>query len=151
MSTLFSRACEYGIRTMLYLASHTGNGPILVRDIAEALDIPFPFLAKIVQTLGRQGLINSIKGRGGGIALGRPPGEIALLEVVEAIDGVDLSQRCVLGLPECSGDAPCPLHGQWGDIREGIVNMLSNQSLAIFADQMRAQDAVPVSSLIENA
>ena len=135
---------------MLHLASHAGNGPILVRDIAEALSIPFPFLAKIVQTLGRQGLINSVKGRGGGIALGRSAEEIAILEVVEAIDGVDLSQRCVLGLPECSGDDPCPLHGQWGGIREGIVDMLSNQSLAMFADQMRTQDTVSVSSLIEN-
>ena len=129
---LFSRACEYGIRTMLHLASLDDDNPVLVRDIAEKLDIPFPFLAKVVQTLARRDLISSHKGRGGGIALARPAGDVTLLEVVEAIDGLELTQTCVLGFPECGDATPCPLHCQWGDIRNRIVAMLSEHSLAEF-------------------
>jgi len=139
---LFSRACEYGIRTMLHLASLSGDSPVLVRDVAEKLDISFPFLAKVVQTLARRGLINSHRGRGGGIALSRPSGDFTLRDVVEAIDGLALTQTCVLGLPECGDDAPCPLHCQWGDIRNRIVAMLSEHSLAEFS--MELDDRSPV-------
>lgn len=134
---LFSRACEYGIRAMLYLAARADDGPVLVRDIAGRLKMPFPFLAKIAQTLARQGLLRSHKGPGGGIALARPAGEITLLQVVEAIDGLDLTKDCVLGIPECSDEAPCPLHAQWGEIQGRIVEMLSRQSIAEVAEQLQ--------------
>ena len=129
---IFSRGCEYAVRAMLHLATTREDGPLLVRDIARDLDVPFPFLAKIVQQLARQGLVNSQKGGGGGGQLARNAGAISLLEVVEAIDGLDLTRRCLLGLPDCSDDAPCHLHGHWASIRAEIVTMLEGQTLADF-------------------
>ena len=146
MSILFSRACEHGIRAMLHLASQPERQMVLVRDIAEALDIPCPFLSKVVQTLARRGLINSHKGRGGGITLSRPARDITLLEVVEALDGPGLTQTCVLGLPECSDAAPCPLHQKWGKIRDEIVGLLSQQDLAAFSGQLSPEQTVPAES-----
>ena len=131
---------------MLHLGSQPERRMVLVRDIAEALDIPFPFLSKVVQTLVRRGLVNSHKGRGGGITLARPAKEITLLEVVEAVDGPGLTKTCVLGLSECSDTAPCPLHQQWGKIRDDIVGLLSNQDLAAFSGQIGVEQAGPAES-----
>lgn len=135
---LFSSASEYGIRTMLYLASQSQIRPTLIREIAQNLQIPFSFLAKIVQTLTRRGLLTSQKGPGGGVALARPAEEITLLQVLEAINGLDLTWRCVLGMPRCAESGlHCPLHEQWKIIRDGIVSMLNNQSIAQWAEQWK--------------
>ncbi len=83
-----------------------------------------------MQQLAKQGLVNSQKGRGGGVQLARAAQDITLLEVVEAIDGLELTRRCLLGLPDCSDDDPCQLYGQWGRIRGEIVTMLEDQTLA---------------------
>ena len=142
---VFSRACEYGIRAMLYLVSQSEDRPMLVREIANDLKIPFPFLAKITQTLVRQGLLNSQKGPGGGISLARPAKEITLLQVVEVVDGLNLIQECILGVPGCPDETvQCPLHGQWEKVQEGIVNMLSNQSIAQVAEKLKNQKYVLV-------
>ena len=141
---IFSRACEYGIRAVLHLAAQSEDRPILVRDIARALEIPFPFLAKVVQILTKQGLLVSRKGPGGGVVLARPTEELTLLQVVEAIDGLDLTRACVLGIPECSDDEPCPLHEHWGEIREHIVDMLENQNIFQTMEQLRKRGWVLV-------
>ena len=139
---LFSRACEYGIRAILYIATRPDKDSILVRDIATDLQIPFPFLAKIVQTLTRGGILNSQKGPGGGVSLARSAEEITLLQVVETIDGLNVTHVCVMGIPECGDDAPCPLHEHWGDIRNRIVHMLENQSVLQVTDQLKEQGRV---------
>ena len=137
---IFSRACEYGIRSVLYLAINPKSGPVLVRDIAGALKLPFPFLAKIIRTLTLQGLVHSVKGPGGGVTLAKPAEEMTLLQVVEAIDGLDLTKVCVMGISDCSEEHACPLHEQWGAARKQIVVMLENQSVAEITEQMKAKN-----------
>ena len=125
---LLSQACKYGLRAMVRLAAN-GEAPALSRDIAHALQIPEHFLAKILQDLSRNRLLESFKGRGGGFRLARAPGTIKLLEVVEAIEGPQFGQSCLLGLPRCSDEAPCPLHYQWSDLRVTILHMLEETSI----------------------
>ncbi|MSS74000.1 MAG: Rrf2 family transcriptional regulator [Candidatus Latescibacteria bacterium] len=129
-----SRACTYGVRATLFLATRPDAQPVLVKDIAERLGIPFHFLGKIVQGMVKTGVLVSYKGRNGGVALARPTDQIKLREVVEAIDGPDLLKECVLGLPECSGDHPCPLHAQWSGIRGEIETMLGEKNVAEMMD-----------------
>ena len=126
---LFSRACEYAIRTVLFLAARSDARPMLIRDIAETLEIPPSYLAKIAQGMTRRGLLNSHKGPGGGITLAQSAEEVTLLEVVDAIDGLKFTEVCVLGVPGCPDKGPCPLHGDWGSIRDRIVDMLGKQSV----------------------
>lgn len=133
---LFSKACEYGIRAMLYLASQDNAQPVRVREIAEALQIPIPFLSKIVHSLSRNHLIQSQKGPGGGVTLAQAASKITLLQVVEVIDGLNLFQACALGIPHCSDDFPCPLHEKWGDLRSEIYEMLANRTLDQIMDQL---------------
>jgi Rrf2 family transcriptional regulator, iron-sulfur cluster assembly transcription factor len=125
---IISQACKYGLRAMVYLAQHCEE-PVLSRDIAKELQIPEHFLAKILQDLSKNKLLLSFKGRGGGFKLARQPQSIKLLEVVEAIDGPQFGQGCLLGLPECRDEAPCPLHYQWSDIKSSILHMLEQTSI----------------------
>ena len=134
---LFSKACEYGIRAMLYLALQNADHPIQVKQIARDLRIPLPFLSKIVHTLARNGLIESHKGPGGGVALAHRPTDVTLLQVVEVIDGLGLFTACALGLPNCTDDFPCPLHEQWGKLRAGIHTMLAGRTLSEVTDQLK--------------
>jgi Rrf2 family protein len=140
---IFSKGCEYGVRAMAYLAARQSDDPCLVRDIAAQLNLPFSFLGKVVQMLRRSGLVNSYKGRRGGVSLARSADDITLLDVVGAIDGLNLSCACVLGPTNCSDDAPCPLHKYWTDIRERIVKMLTEQSLAEVARGLDDDRSMP--------
>ena len=137
---VFSRACAYGLRAMLYMAAQPKNQRVLVSETAARLEIPAPFLAKIIQTLSRQSLVDSQKGPGGGVRLGRPIEEITLLQVMEAIDGLGLVEVCVMGMRECSDEVACPLHETWTGLREQIVDMLSDQNIAEVAEQLKKRN-----------
>jgi len=123
-----SQACKYGLRAIVHLAQHRDE-PVLSRDIARELRIPEHFLAKILQDLSKNTLLQSFKGRGGGFKLARSADDIKLLEVVQAIDGPQFGQGCLLGLPECSDNSPCPLHYQWSELKESILRMLEETSI----------------------
>lgn len=149
---LFSRASEYGIRATLYLATCPEQGPVLVRTIAEALHIPVASLAKVVQNLTRQRLLVSQKGPGGGVMLARSAEKLTLLQVVEAVEGQNLSRECILGIAGCSeATVHCPLHEQWGAIRERVLKMLGEESVAQFADQLSDRDYVLARNRSEDA
>ncbi len=141
---LLSPACEYGLSAMIYMAKNTvDSGPVRIRELADALDVPFPSLAKVVQKLTREGLLASQKGPGGGIALARPAGEVTLLEVVEAVEGRDLDTECILGISGCSERTlHCPLHDQWKPIRASFVKMLRRRSIENVAATMTGANFV---------
>lgn len=129
MSVLFSRACEYGLRALVEMAHDHEQNLHLAQNLAKRLDIPAPFLAKILQLLVKKGLLNSSKGRGGGFSFARSAQDIKLIEVVEAIDGLTLAHGCVMGLPNCGDANPCPIHSSWGPIRQSIVDVLSTKTI----------------------
>jgi len=131
---MLSKRCEYGLRAMLYLASLDHTGYVSIGTISDELDISFPFLTKILQTLNDAGLLDSRRGPKGGVALTKPADDVTLYEVVVAIDGDNLFQECVLGLPNCSEAEPCPLHTQWEEERERVEEMFRNATLAELPD-----------------
>lgn len=125
---ILSQACKYGLRAVVHLAGK-GDQPMLSRDIARELNIPEHFLAKILQDLSKNKLLLSFKGRGGGFRLARPANEIRLLEVIQAIDGPQFGQGCLLGLPDCSDAKQCPLHYQWSEIKTRIMQTLGDTTI----------------------
>ena len=143
MSLIFSRQCEYALQAVLYLALRPGNGMTSIREMTERLDIPYHFLAKILQHLSRNGLLNSLKGPTGGFSLGMAADEITLFHIVEAIDGVGFAQNCVLGFAECSSRNPCALHGRWAGLRDEIYEMLVSKNIAQVAEEMRKPGYAP--------
>jgi Rrf2 family iron-sulfur cluster assembly transcriptional regulator len=137
MSLIFSRQCEYALQAVLFLALEEEGKRVSIKDLTGKLGIPYHFLAKILQELSRKGLLDSHKGPAGGFSLGMPAKEITLFHIVEAIDGLDLTQKCVMGFPDCSGKHPCAVHEQWATLRDGIYSMLVSKNIAQLAVEMR--------------
>ncbi|MCB0657313.1 MAG: Rrf2 family transcriptional regulator [Saprospiraceae bacterium] len=134
---MFSKTCQYAMRAVLYLAAFTNEKHKLrVEDLAEALGVPRPFLAKILQQLVRNQLISSIKGPNGGFYLTEEDRKGNLADVVICIDGPDVFQSCISGLSACSSANPCPLHFQAYTLREGIHFHIRNQTIAQIAQQL---------------
>ena len=126
---VYSRPCEYAIRTMAYLARVEPHKRVQAQEIAAAEGIPSPFLAKVLQQLARANLINSFKGPGGGFSLNRNPREVSLYDIFRVVDGVDDLERCAVGLAECSDFAPCPLHDTWKSVRVHLLQYLKKTTL----------------------
>jgi Rrf2 family iron-sulfur cluster assembly transcriptional regulator len=137
MSIIFSRRCEYALQAVLYLALKPGGERTSIKELTKHVKLPSPFLAKILQDLTRKGLLVSSKGPHGGFALGKPPRDITLFHVVEAIDGVAFTNGCVLGFMECSSVTPCAMHNEWKPIRDRIQSSLASQDVAAMARQMQ--------------
>ena len=116
MAYIFSKGCGYAIQATLYVAMHDGKR-VGGKDIAAALHIPAHFLAKILQALGEHHILASQKGVQGGFKLSRAPEKIPLIDIVAAIDGLDVLNECVLGFPFCGTGNPCFMHERWGPIR----------------------------------
>jgi Rrf2 family protein len=109
---MLSQAVGYAATALGHVAA-AGGKPVLVKEIAEAAEIPAPYLAKIVQTLARKGLVVTQRGIGGGVALARPARDITLFELCEALDDPAVQARCMLGTAECSDERACPCHQFW--------------------------------------
>lgn len=145
MSIIFSRQCEYALQAVTYLALRPDGEMTSIRELAKKLEIPYHFLAKILQDLSYKGLLLSQKGPTGGFALGMPAKDITLFHIVEAIDGVDFTNKCVMGFPECSGKNPCAVHDKWATMRDGIYSMLVNKNIAQMAREMKKPEYQEIS------
>lgn len=137
---LLSKSCEYGIRASLYLAARHEEGYLSIGEISNELDISFHFLTKIFQKLTQAGLMTSYRGPNGGIALARPASQITLLDIFLAIDGPALFTECVLGLPGCGNQTPCPMHNQWAEQRARLEAMFAKTTLAEMGDDITSLD-----------
>lgn len=125
-----TRKGEYAIRGMIYLARQEPGKLILVNEIAETVDVPQSFLAKIFQGLTRLGLVRSSRGAGGGFALARPAAEISLREVIEAVEGPICSNRCVIDDGFCDRSGNCTVHPVWHRVQDQVRSILDGVSLA---------------------
>ncbi|XOV91263.1 MAG: RrF2 family transcriptional regulator [Bacteroidota bacterium] len=125
---MFSKACEYALKIMIYLCTVQEEGKLAgLKDIAKANGSPEAYTAKILQQLVRNGLLQSLRGPTGGFKISSRP--ITLLEVVTAIDGEGIVKDCVLGLEECSAQHPCPVHDKFSAIRDHLKGVLSTTNL----------------------
>ncbi len=134
---LFSRSAEYGIRAMTFLATLPPGRLAGAREISQAEQIPMAFLWKILQNLARRRLIRSFKGLRGGYELALPASQLTLIMILEATDGSDRMDSCVLGLPNCSDENACPLHETWKELRTSMTAMLHKNTLADLAGVAR--------------
>ncbi len=146
---IFSKACEYGIRSTLYVCTRDSNAFVPIREIGTSLGISHHFLTKVLQDLTAVGIMKSLRGPNGGVALNRSADSIFLFEIVVAIDGIGSFENCVLGLPDCGDDQPCPLHDFWGALRDGIKQKFESFSLETLA-RLVEEEGFRISSLGAN-
>lgn len=137
---LLSQRCEYGLRAALHLTASAPGAYVPIREVSAALGIPYHFLAKIAQSLIQEGVLESTRGPGGGVRLARPSGQVTLHEIVLALDGPAIFEACVLGLPGCGVEQPCPLHDRLAPARDRVRAMFEETTLAGLADRIRSSD-----------
>lgn len=128
MTVFFSKACELGIQAVLFLSTKEAR-IFNSEDVSKELRVPKEFVSKVMQILTSSGITGSKKGKNGGFYLAKNPAEIKLIDIVEAIDGLESFKSCVLGFPGCSHETPCPVHDKWGKLREEAYKMLSEETL----------------------
>ena len=123
------RQADYAVRAVLHLA-RSGEQRTATSTIAEEQHIPPSFLAKIISQLSIAGLLHTSRGARGGVTLARHPGEITLLEVIEAIDGPIQLNECVGEMGTCTFDDECPLRPVWCEAQEELVGRLKGTNFA---------------------
>lgn len=100
---MFSKTCEYAIRALILIAQKSKNGyKTGIKEIAESIDAPEPFIAKILHDLSKKGLVQSLKGPAGGFFLDKGSLKNSLADIVKAVDGDKIFSGCGLGLHYCS-------------------------------------------------
>lgn len=124
-----SRESEYGLKAMIYLAQQPPATILTLNQIAESRDLPAGFLSKTFQKLMRHGLVQSFRGRRRGYCLAREPSEILLGDLLEAIEGPDLIQRCIFWGDRCGNDNACTLHEAWGMVKPQFVELIQQRTL----------------------
>ncbi|MBC3538999.1 RrF2 family transcriptional regulator [Rufibacter sediminis] len=134
---IFSKTCEYAIRAVFFLAHRSAQGGrVGIKEIAAGIGSPELYLAKILQELGRRGLVSSAKGPNGGFYLDAASLSRPLSDIVEAVDGDGIFRGCALGLKQCSETNPCPLHSQFKAIRDQIHHLLHRTTIGEFNEEL---------------
>ncbi len=136
---MLSNACKYAIRALIYLATRMNDGlKVSIRELSSEIDSPEPFTAKIMQSLSKQDIVSSVKGPNGGFYIDENQANVRLIEIVKAIDGMQVLTGCGLGLKTCSGAHPCPIHAEFSTMRDGFSHLLYENTIRELADELMA-------------
>lgn len=131
-----TRRGDYAVRAMLALTARQTGQIASGREIADEMAIPVAFLPRVMADLVAAGLVQSTTGRAGGYVLARPPGDIALLEVIEAVEGDSRRTSCVLRGGPCGRDGHCQVHDVFFAAQDALLDQLRGVTLAALADPL---------------
>ena len=136
---MITRETDYALRTALYLARQEGDDVVSTAELAEAMAIPYRFLRKIVSKLVAAGLVESRRGKGGGLMLSMPAGDMSLMQVISAVDPASvLLNRCFSDTAHCDRSGTCGIRQAVGDLQRQLHDGLN----AITLEAVAAYDRV---------
>ncbi|WP_457615905.1 RrF2 family transcriptional regulator [Lutibacter sp.] len=140
---MLSHASKYAILSTLFLAAHSSaDKKISVKQIAESIDVPSPFLAKLFQQLVRGKVISSTKGPNGGFYLTKENGQKTVCDIIENIDGLNKLNQCFLGLHECDSSNPCPVHFIVEPFKKSILGKFRDKTIMEFSEEIKSNGRV---------
>lgn len=126
---MLSNASKYAIRAVVFIAKNAQVRKCRAQEIADSLDIPAPFLSKILQELTKKKIISSVKGPNGGFFVSQENKEKTILEIIESIDGIHKFNECFLGELECNDKNPCMVHHLYSPFKEGVLSKLNSKTI----------------------
>jgi Rrf2 family transcriptional regulator, iron-sulfur cluster assembly transcription factor len=131
---MLSNSSKYAIRAVTYIASQPNTQrKIGIIKISKDLNLPTPFLAKILQLLAREKILSSSKGPHGGFSLLKDPRNITLLDIINIIDGDNTFNDCIMHNGTCKSfeekNKLCPLHEEYIKVREKLIKLFSSKSI----------------------
>lgn len=138
---ILSKTCQYAIRALIYISKNGSEvRKVGLKEVAEKLEIPAPFLAKVMQQLVRRRLVCSVKGPNGGFYLTDMGKKNTLFDVMEATDGLDSFAMCGLRMQECSPDNPCPIHYKIVQINDILKKTLASSTIHKMETQLHSSN-----------
>lgn len=134
---MISKSTEYAIRALVFvqLRNWEGKRPG-VAEIAKEIEAPVAYSAKILQTLTKHTLLESMKGRGGGFFFENNQSNLTLYDVMVVMEGESTFSKCGFGLKQCNADNPCPLHHQYKNLRDDFYNLVKTETIKTLADSV---------------
>lgn len=140
---MLSNACKYAIRSILYLGIQTDEyHKVGVKRIAEELETPQPFLAKLLQQLTKTNLVSSTKGPNGGFYLSQKDKENSVWDVIKNIDGTSKFDDCFLGLSKCSDENPCPVHFIVSPFKKKLLDNFRDKTISQYVTEIKQSGKV---------
>jgi len=147
----FSTKGEYGVRLMVQLGRHYGQGPASLAEIATKEDLPRAYLEQLVVSLRDAELVRSTRGAHGGYELARDPREIRMGEVLRALEGPLAPMICATEDAEhattCDRSARCTVNVLWVRVRDAVTGALDSMTLADLVPLPGGPDTLPTTTL----
>ena len=128
---------RYGVRLMLDLALHYGEGPILLKDIAERQEISEKYLWQLINPLKTTGLVNSLRGAHGGYVLGKSPEAISIKAILQVLEGSLCLVDCVDNPSLCERAPSCISRDIWGEASKNMQQTLEDTTLAAMVERQK--------------
>jgi len=141
----FSSRAIYGLRAMIALAKAHGHGSIFLKEIAEREGLPGTYLEQLMVPLRKSGLVHGVRGAKGGYTLGRSPGEISVLSILEALEGPLNLADCGAGAGAgcCGHPETCALTELWDQGTQALIKLYRGLSLAALLERQQEKAAMP--------
>ena len=142
---MFSKGCSYVISSVLLMAQKSKEGEkVLLKEILKNRDISYLMTAKLMQDLVSNDILVSKKGKGGGYSLNKNSKDINLMDIVNVVDNLTeakISNKCFMGINECSCQKPCVFHTVYKDFKDGLINVLTNKSIKDLVEDINQKKA----------
>jgi len=140
---MLSKSTEYAIRALVFiqLCNWERKRPG-VGEIAKEIEAPLAYTAKILQTLTKNTLLNSMKGRGGGFFFDENQSNLTLYDVIHVMEGDASFHKCGFGLIQCNDKNPCPFHDKYKVLRDGFFEIVKTETIESLSEKIRHGDAV---------
>jgi Rrf2 family protein len=128
---MLSHTCKTAIKAVIFLASKEDmTARSGIREIADVIDASEHTVGKMLQSLVRHGVINSVKGPAGGFYTSPTQRRQPIINIIEAIDGKEVFKECGLGLTKCSAKHPCPIHDDYKAVRDLFENLCREKTMS---------------------
>jgi Rrf2 family protein len=130
---IINTTTAYALRVLLFMASQYPE-MVAAREVVSQLQIPDKYVRRLMTRLSKAELIASHQGRSGGYFFLKPPAEINLIDVLDAMNDTSVMHSCILGFSSCSDDNPCALHKHWADQRSNLMEIFQSFTLSQLLD-----------------
>ncbi|MBW2647118.1 MAG: Rrf2 family transcriptional regulator [Deltaproteobacteria bacterium] len=146
---MISKSTKYAVRALVYIQLQNWNAKRPgVSEIAKEIEAPEAYTGKILHTLTKHRLLDSMKGRGGGFFFFDHQPELSLYEIIIVMEGDSSFTKCGFGLKNCSDSQPCPMHDEYTLLREGFLNIAKSETVGSLAKKILNKMAVLNTTLV---
>ena len=134
---MLTKSTEYAIRALVYiqLENWKNKRPGII-EIAKEIESPKAYTAKILQTLTKHKMVDSLKGRNGGFFFNDDQKALTLYEVIHVMEGDTCFTKCGFGFKHCNDANPCPLHDRYAALRNGFLNIAKTETIQTLSESI---------------